>query len=196
MINLAEYRLVDLSKTLTPGKVFGSLHDKRRLEIRQFIFPPGELMHQIDMESHIGTHLEVPSHFIPALYHQPAKDLSQIPLESLIGQAVYVDISSLEMGTPITVQHLEKENINRGEILLVGNGPYTGGYVKKRNYFPSETAEWMAHKPIKMLGLDDSISLEDPKVVGRNLELYKTHNALLGNDIPFIECLTNLSSLK
>ena len=32
-------------------------------------------MHFIDMESHISTHVEAPSHFVPVLHGRPAHDV-------------------------------------------------------------------------------------------------------------------------
>lgn len=60
-------RIVDFSKKVEPGKVDTPL-GKRKYEIQSFIFPPGEIMHNIEMESHISTHLEAPSHWVPARY--------------------------------------------------------------------------------------------------------------------------------
>lgn len=68
MIDLSRYRIVDLSMPIRPGiwKVNGKyLHGDqvRRLEARQFIYEPDKtLMHFVDTETHIGTHVEGPSH--------------------------------------------------------------------------------------------------------------------------------------
>ena len=71
--NLAQGRIVDLSKKVSPGKAEGPVDTgKRKYEIKMFTYPPGELMHYIDMESHISTHIEAPSHFVPV--RQPGKN--------------------------------------------------------------------------------------------------------------------------
>ena len=63
---LSQGRIVDLTKKVEPGKAVGPLDTgKRKYEIKVFSFPPGELMHNIEMESHISTHVEAPSHFVP-----------------------------------------------------------------------------------------------------------------------------------
>lgn len=59
---LSKARIIDLSKKVTPGKAEGPLDTgKRKYEIKKFTFPPGEIMHFIEMESHISTHVEAPS---------------------------------------------------------------------------------------------------------------------------------------
>ncbi len=63
--------------------VVGAHHDSapgapgmpaRWYQIGQFTYPPGELMHYIAMESHISTHVEAPSHFLPALHNRPGNE--------------------------------------------------------------------------------------------------------------------------
>ncbi|MEM2875490.1 MAG: hypothetical protein QXL67_00840, partial [Candidatus Bathyarchaeia archaeon] len=70
MIDLKKHRIVDLSEELVPGtlKVDGRyVHgsEVRRLEIRQFIYAPDNtLMHWVSTETHIGTHVEFPAHYV------------------------------------------------------------------------------------------------------------------------------------
>ena len=50
---LEGYRLIDLSPELRPGK------ESRRLEIRPFIYEgDNTIMHDVDMMSHVGVHVE------------------------------------------------------------------------------------------------------------------------------------------
>jgi kynurenine formamidase len=51
------------------------------------ISPDGFTMHAISMGTHSGTHIDAPSHFIA-----DGKTIDEIPLESLIGLAVVVDL--------------------------------------------------------------------------------------------------------
>ena len=190
------FRLVDLSKKLVPGECYGPIGDRRRLEIERFHFPPGEIMHYVNLETHIGTHVEVPSHYVDARYGRHGKDLSEVPLETFIGEAVFIDLSSMKPGQPITPEMLEEAGVREGDIVIMGNGPYRGKELSKRNYIPAETAKWLFERRIKLLGVDDSVLVEDPKVVGKSLELYATHDFLLTNDIPFIESMDNLDKLR
>ena len=74
---LCQGEIVDLNKKVESGRASGPLDTgKRKYEIEVFAYPPGELMHNIEMESHISTHIEAPSHFVPARYGKSANDIS------------------------------------------------------------------------------------------------------------------------
>ncbi|RLI23484.1 hypothetical protein DRO58_09105, partial [Candidatus Bathyarchaeota archaeon] len=91
-----ECRVIDLSFKLHPGK------EERRLEIRRFTYGAGEFMHDIDTMSHIGTHVECPSHYVDARYGKKGADLSKIPVEAFLGEAVLVDLSDKAAREPVT----------------------------------------------------------------------------------------------
>jgi arylformamidase len=191
---LSGFRVVDLSKLMTPGAATGPVGSgKRRLEIREFAYPPGETMHQIDMESHIGTHLEAPRHFVNARYGRNGKDIAQLPLESLFGEAVFVDLSGFAPGQALGPEHMERLPVRRGDIVLIGNAGQDGA---GRPHISKEAARWLAGLPIKMAGIDDSVFPEEPRYLSKDLTRYHTHDAFLSNDIPFIEGLANLGELS
>jgi len=55
----------------------------------------------------------------------------------------------------------------------------------------------MAERPIKMLGVDNSVLPESFEAIKNpKLESYATHDYLLKNDILLIEGLSNLGSLR
>ncbi len=181
-----EYRLVDLSLKLEPGK------EKRRLEIRRFRYEYGEFMHDIDTMSHIGTHVECPSHYVDARWSdRHGADISEVPLETFIGEAVFVDLSGKGPREAITPGDLEVAGIKKGDIVLMGNSHFTG---EDRPYLSPEAAKWLAEKGVKMVGFDDSVSVEAPRV--KTLKDMATHENLLCNGIPIIEGLVNLKGLK
>ena len=77
-------RIVDLTKKVSPGRAEGPVGaGKRKYEIREFRYPPGEIMHFIDMESHISTHVEAPSRFVPVRHGRLAHDVSEVALDRL-----------------------------------------------------------------------------------------------------------------
>ena len=182
-------RIVDLSKRLRPGK------EKRRLEIEEFVYPPGELMHYINLESHIGTHVEAPSHYIPARYGKAAKDISRLTLEKFFGEAVFVDLSSSRKKQKIRPEDLDVK-ISQGDIVLIGNSPYEDA---DRPQLSEKLIKWLVEKRIKMIGVDDSVRPGPrPKEGGRarRLEDMSDHDLFLSSEIPIIEQLTNLNSLS
>jgi kynurenine formamidase len=184
------YQIVDLSEKVEPGKAEGPLNDKRRYDIRAFSFPPGETMHQIDMESHIGTHVEAPSHFMMARHGQTAKDVSELPLDSFIGEAVFINLSKCKPHQALTPEDMKEGGVRKGDIVLLGNSPHTGD----KPFVTAEAIKWLAELRIKMIGFDRSIEIEPPHEP-RSLEKYFMHDHMLSNDIPMIECLANLGKL-
>ena len=188
MINLKNFRVIDLSEEIIPGilKVNGEYvhgNQTRRFEIRQFIYAPDKaLMHWVETETHIGTHVELPAHLTDG-----AKSASEMPLESFIGEAIVLNFDFLKpiegKGQPIKPSHLE--NVRENDIVLLWSS-YSGDECP---YISPESAEWLAKKPVKMVGVQN-IGVEAP---GGSMA---THNNLLGNEIPLIEGLVNLDKVQ
>jgi kynurenine formamidase len=191
---LSQARITDLSKRAIPGKAEGPLDTgKRKYEIKPFHFPPGEIMHNIEMESHISTHMEAPSHFVPVRHGRSAKDVSDMALKTFFGMAVLVDCKDLAPKTAIGQEILETFRIREKDIVLIGNCPHGG---TDRCYLAKEGVEYLLAKKIKMVGVDDTVFPEDPEFGGKDLSKYFTHDLMLSNDIPLIEGLANLAELK
>jgi len=188
MIETKNYRIIDLSAEIHPGvlKINGEyLHGKevRRFEIRQFRYAPDKaLMHWVETETHIGTHVELPAHLIDG-----AKSCSEMPVETFLGEAIVLKFDFLKpkdgKGQPITPSHLSK--VKEGDIVLMWS-PYEGSEAP---YISPEAATWLAEKPVKMLGVQN-IGVE------ASYDLMATHNNLLKNEIPLVEGLINLDKIQ
>ncbi|MFQ6095430.1 MAG: cyclase family protein [Candidatus Bathyarchaeia archaeon] len=188
LIDLANYKIIDLSAELHPGilKVNGEyVHGRqaRRFEIRQFVYEPDKaLMHWVETETHIGTHVEMPAHYV-----EGGKSAAEMPIQTFLGEAVMLRFDFLKpqggKGQPITVKHLSK--VRKGDIVLMWS-PYVGDEAP---YISSEAATWLAERPIKMLGVQN-IGVEE------SYDLMATHGNLLRNGIPIIEGLANLNAIK
>ncbi|MCX8188995.1 MAG: cyclase family protein [Nitrososphaeria archaeon] len=172
--NILENReVIDLSPLLVPGK------EKRRLTIRSFIAELDKTtMCDIDMMSHLGAHVESPLHFNSCL-----PDISSLDIRKFFGEAVCVDLRYKKPREAILVKDLD-EHVKEGDIVLLHSG------IKGEDapYISKETAEWLS-KRIKMLGIDDTINLEE------SYDLMASHKHLLENNIPIIEMLTNLDKV-
>lgn len=187
MIDLKKHRIVDLSKELQPSllKVGGRYvhgQEVRRLEARQFIYAPDNmLMHWIDTETHIGTHVEGPSHFRDEL-----RSVAGLAVEVYMGEAVVVRFDSLAplsgRGQPILRSHLDR--VKRGDVVLMWS-PYEG---KEAPFVSPEAASYLQERGVKMVGIQ-GVQLEaSPSSIA-------SHEAFLGHDIPVIEGLVNLEKL-
>lgn len=183
---ITKARIVELSNILYPGK------EERRLEIRQKRVFAGEFMHDIDIVSHIGAHVETPNHFIPAVYEgRDAKDLCDFPPETWMGEAVFVDLSALEPGDMVTPEYLEQFNIRPGDIVLIGNAKQGDRGELVRMSKPA--AHWLATKPANIVGVDTTFQMEETYDV---LDEMRLHIECLIRDIPLIEQLSGLDQLK
>jgi kynurenine formamidase len=191
---LSQARIIDLSKKAIPGKAEGPVDTgMRKYEIKPFHFPPGELMHNIEMESHISTHVEAPSHFVPVRHGRSAKDVSEVALSRFFGIAVLVDCKDLAPKTAIGSEILDRFQIRENDIVLIGRSQYQG---MDRCYLSKEGVEYLLQKKIKMVGFDDTVFPENPEFLGKDLNKYFIHDLMLSNDIPIIEGLANLSELN
>lgn len=192
---LAKGRIVDLSKRVVPGGAPGAAGTPGRwYQIGQFVYPPGELMHYIAMESHISTHVEAPSHFLPALHNRPGDDVSEVPLERFFGMAVLVDCRGMAANTQIGPEILKTLPIEVGDIVVVGNSPWQ---TTQRPWLTIEAIDYLVDdRRIKMIGLDDTVYVERPEVARKNLAGYYLHDKTLSNGIPVIEQMAHLSDLS
>lgn len=159
---------------------------------------------------HGGTHLDAPVHF--------AKDhlsIDQVPLANLTGNAVVIDVSEKTLKNRdylISVNDVESwekknGNIPDSAIVLFRTG-YGKFYPNRKNYFGTDvkgadaipllhfpgidpaTAEWLAsQRKIKALGLDT------PSIDYGQSKDFRTHQVLLGKNIPAFENVANLDQL-
>ncbi len=188
MIDLKKYRLVDLSERLEPGikKVDGAYShgdQMRRLEAEEWIYANDQTyMHWVTTETHIGTHVEGPSH-----YDKEGKEIGEMALETFIGEAILVRLLDKKPREPITPDDLLEAGVKQNDIVLLSS-PYKG---EDRPYVSPEASEWMFKTGIKMLGADTSVIIDREE-----LTKMMTHKFLLGNDIPVIERLTHLDQLR
>jgi kynurenine formamidase len=173
------YKIVDLTEEIKPNvlKINGQYlrgNQIRKFNLQQFInAEDGTYMNFIEAESHIGTHIEGPSHLRDNL-----KPLAEIPLEKFMGEAI---VLKFEANTPIKPEHLKK--VKEGDIVLIWSA---GGA-----YITPEAADFLVKRRIKMLGVQ-GVRPEDPKAENRLV----THTLLLENDIPIIEGLINLDKIE
>ena len=182
---LKKGRIVELNRIIEPGK------EERRLQIRRYKIYAGEFMHEVDTMSHIGTHAEAPSHFIPALYEgRQAPDISDFPPEAWMGEAIFVNLAKLPPKARITPEFLKEKGVRKGDILVMGNCPYKGD---EKILMTNAAARWLAEVEIKLLAMDFSYQIEESLA---SLDQMGAHVALMGKGLPLIEGLAHLDQLK
>lgn len=159
---------------------------------------------------HGGTHLDAPVHFAEKHW-----SVDQIPLQSLTGHAIVVDISGYALRNHdylLSIEDLnrwEQDNgrIHDSSIVLVRTG-FGQFYPNRERYFGTSktgtaaltdmhfpgidpvAAEWLVkERKVKAVGLDTP-SLD----FGQSAD-FKTHQVLMGANVPGFENLANLDKL-
>ncbi len=191
MIDLTKYRVVDLTLELHPGihrvnQEYVHGREVRRLELHQFIYAPDRCyMFWVDTETHIGTHVEGPSH-----YASEATSVGALPIPLFMGAAVVLDFTYLppQQGRPQPITPSDLKDVGPGDIVLMWS-PYD---EPEAPYLTPDAARWLQDTGVKMVGLQ-RIGLEAPNL--QPSDHFASHEALLGNGIPVIENLVNLDTL-
>ena len=159
---------------------------------------------------HGGTHLDAPIHFA-----ENKLTVDQLPLSSLTGNAVVIDVSQkalINRDYQVSIEDIqswEKEN-NKipGNTIIIFRTGYGQFYPNREKYFGTsktgmeaipelhfpgiapETTQWLVEKRnIKALGLDT------PSMDYGQSKEFKTHQILLGHNKPGFENLANLDQL-
>ena len=159
---------------------------------------------------HGGTHLDAPIHFA-----QDRLTVDQLPLTSLTGEAVVIDVSAQALQNRdylISIQDIENWERSHGKIadntivfFRTGYGAYypdrekylgtalTGSAAIPLLHFPGvnpETTQWLiTNRKIKAMGLDT------PSMDYGQSKDFKTHQILLGSNKPGFENLAHLDQL-
>lgn len=197
MIDLQKnYRIIDLSQKICPDllEVNGDYTwgtNVRRFSLRQFIAKIDNLpMHFVEAETHVGTHVELPSHL-----KKDGKSSGEMPLETFLGEALVLNFDFLEpkdgRSQAILPTHLSK--VRKGDIVLM----WSSYEESECPYISAEAIKWLVQRDIKMLGTEPSVSAEDPRSLEPGFsEAWATHKNTLGNDIPIIDNLCNLKEIR
>lgn len=190
------YRIIDLSQKIRPGLLelngdYTWSELVRRFHLRQFIDKHDQMvMHFVEAETHVGTHVEVPRHL-----KGDGKSCAEMPLENFFGEAIVLNFDSVApkegKGQAITPSDLSQ--VEEGDIVLMYSC-YQGGECP---YLSASATKHLVQQRIKMLGVTPGIGVEDPRSIEPSFpDAFATHKNILGNDIPLIENLNNMETIQ
>lgn len=139
--------------------------------------------HQLTINMHAGTHIDGPMHLLDRKEY-----LSEIPLETFIGEGVVIDVSGGMKEIAYKEEYEERIKNNQIVLLYTGFGSRFGqpGYFSDHPVLTMEFAQLIVKKQIKMIGLDMPSPDRDP---------FEIHKCLFENRILIAENLTNLDQL-
>lgn len=139
-------------------------------------------MSQININSHNGTHIDAPFHFMAE-----GTTIDMMPLDTAIGPARVIEIKD---PVSIKLKEVEPNNIKEGERILfkTRNSSYaynTTDFVTDYVYCENEVAYFLKDRKVRLVGVD-YLTIGNFK----DLENVKTvHETLLINGIYIIEML-------
>ncbi len=150
----------------------------------------GALMHYYSANTHQGTHIDAPYHFIPE-----GRTIDELTFEELIGNVKVIDLREYR-GESITAEILknQKNKIEKKDKLIMVTGDvdadfFTGNFFKKASDITLDAAEWLIEKEIKLI-VNDFLTEAVPGDPNRPV-----HKALLGADIPIVEYICNIDAI-
>lgn len=213
-IDLSKAKWVDLSHSYEQSTLYWPNNAKGFEHIEDFRGnTPSNYFYSsysISTPEHGGTHLDAPIHFA-----EKGLTLDQIPLSSLTGNAVVINVIDKAKQNPdylISVQDItdwEAKNgvIPAGTIILFNTG-YAKYYPNRKEYFGTDKKGETAIPELHFPGISAQASTflaEERKTKAVGIDTasidygqskdFQTHRILLGNNIPGFENLTNLDSL-
>lgn len=180
-------RVIDLTHVMLPGQ------EQYGLEVTQRGTregPTGDVMSDVSMWSHVGTHVEVPRHF-----YADGKDTADLPLEVFMGPAIRLDFRHKGVSEAITLADVQAAgDVRLGEHVILWEGR-AGQYRTKeshqRPYITEEAVAWLLDdRKITLLGTDSS------GFEVRGVSHHPNHTLFFRHDAAVLECLCNLEAIS
>lgn len=152
----------------------------------------GSSISNLLMNSHCGTHLDAPRHYI-----ESGKSIDQFPPDFFSGQAAVVEIIK-DSFEPITVDDLRtgEKIISQADFLFIRTGWEDKwgdpDYVWKYPYILPEVADYILTTKIRILGTDTMSP--DPSMKSGLRKGSPIHLTLLPRDVLIVENLANMKT--
>jgi kynurenine formamidase len=192
-------RVVDLSMPVRPHFRWKLERDEQRYELPG---GGGFLGTRFTMATHAFTHMDAPVHMVPG-----GATTTDVPLESLVGEACVLDLSGQPDNAPVTAARLVEAggHLKAGEIVLTRTGWSARRSAETRQFWTEapwmtrEACDWLLERrpravlwdfpqdqPIRLL-LDHEL---------RPMAEQVTHDVLLRNGVVMVEYVCNTLELK
>lgn len=180
-------RIIDLTHIMIPGQEQYGLEVTQRGERAA---ATGDIMSDVFMWSHVGTHVEVPLHF-----YANGKDTSQVALDVFMGPAIRLDFRHKQKNEAITLDEIKVAgDIQLGDHVILWEGRaqlYRTPQSHDRPYITEEAIAWLLEdRKIRLLGTDSSGFEVRGATNHPNYTLFFRHDAAV------LECLCNLEEIR
>jgi len=181
-------RVIDLSHEISDNMITYTKDERPEIYNMATIEKDGYNEKKLNICTHIGTHMDAPSHFI-----ERGKSIDEYAVENFIGLSLIIDVSNLDK---IAIKDLlpYEDAINNCDFVILKTGWYK--YWNKEEYlynYPSLTedaAKWLCEFSIRGIGID-AISIDKFDSIE-----FEIHNTILSRGRLIIENLNNLDLIK
>jgi len=138
--------------------------------------------HYVCCGTHVGTHMDAPSHMIAG-----GKNLDQLPVEQFTGPGTCINVDG-----GFSLELVKNAPIKEGDVVFFCTGMdakyHEAVYFNNYPVMTPEVAEYLVSKNVKIVGTDTC----SPDGPGSSFPI---HDILLGNGVLIIENLTGLRQL-
>ena len=191
--------IIDLSLGLHDGMITYPTTSHARFEssVVGRIAIEGRETRKFTMGSHCGTHVDAPRHFF-----ENGKTIEEYNVNDLVGEALLINLGTMEPGVIIEKEILEKYIIEIREkkykrILFRTDWARfwnTSQFYKDWPYFSADAMELLLQQDIKLIGLD--FPSPDSAYFGNDCSLDSpNHKKIFTANVILAEYLTNLDKL-
>lgn len=182
-------KIVDLSHKIEEDMSLYFGTEKPNLKEMASIDKYGYRESKISFFSHIGTHIDFPSHII-----EDGKSLENFEIESFYGNGVVIDCRNSSKTLRIGMEYVSKIKlfIEKVDFIIFYTGWDKKWKTEEYQIYPEieeELAIWLSELNLKGIGID-TLSIES----GENKK-FPIHRKLLEKDVIIIENLNNLEDL-
>lgn len=203
-------RIIDLTLTIDPKaehiqfprkKVMGAPEPPAVFSVVQDIETTGFLTYNFSMTTQSFTHIDAPNHCMKGGLAN-----HEVPLESLVGEAVVIDMTHKKPNESVKAEDLEQcgVEVRKDDIVIIRTGWTDEAWGTERFWeemisLDPSACQWLVNKKIKALAQDfmtDDHPLNPPaERAWPSPKRESNHPEFLGRDIILIEWCTNLKAI-
>jgi arylformamidase len=191
-------RLIDLSHPLHEGMLTFPGLNHPRTEVTQLARHgvEGRATRRLVLGTHTGTHLDAPLHFI-----EGGGSIDQVPLSTLVGPAVVVDLGPAGPLEEISRERLAAAaggRLRHPRVLLRFGWSQRFGrmdFYTESPFLARDACTWLVQQGAALVGMDVP-SPDDPRLGHGSEEDSPNHHILLGAGVILLEYLNDLERIS
>lgn len=184
--------IVDISHPIDAATPHPPSAPAPAFEVCQELGPQISQITAFSLNSHMGTHMDAASHFVPG-----ARTITDYPADRFVRPAVMVRVPRGTEVIDVPLLAEVEQHVRPGHAVLFATGSdvrYGTPEYHDHPYLSVDAARWLTAHEVSLVGVD---FMTPDMPIGRRPEGYRcpVHQELLGHDVLIIENLTGLYDL-